>query len=105
MANPNPAPFMTGSTTVVRDPSPSDLRNVSQPGESVPDPNFEFQYVLTGYPDTQIEVDVLRDGKSLGQFTLNSKTPSVMVTPSGPKLSADFTKLELSYTVYYYTEG
>jgi hypothetical protein len=99
------APFMSGTTTVVRDPSGNDLRSTAQPGPTVPYPNFEFKYVLTGYPNTQIDVETLRDGQSIGTATLTSQAPTAMVTPSGPKLTADFKNSLLTYTDYEFIGG
>jgi hypothetical protein len=83
-------PFMTGTTTVETGP-PYDF--------------FEYKYELAGYPDTRIDVEVFCNGVSIGKVTLTSQAPTGMITPSGPKLTADFKSMQLTYADYEYMGG
>jgi hypothetical protein len=83
-------PFMTGNTTVETGP---------------PYGFFEYKYELVGYPDTRIDVEVFGNGVSIGKVTLTSQAPTGMITPSGPKLTADFKNMQLTYADYEYLGG
>lgn len=97
MANTDPAPPLMSGTTLVPLYGGTDRQD-----KTLPNLIYEFKFNVNGYPDTRVDVEVLRAGESIASGTLTAQAPTLTVGKDGPNVTADFNSMQLTYEYNFY---